>query len=1020
MVISDVSASRDTVVFTWAGQIWSAPLAGGDAKRLLPSAQESRNALFSPDGSRLAFAMAQGGSIDLYVQPAAGGDPQRVTDHPKTEVALGWTPDGKVLYESNRLRDASGELYIQGPGDPVERRLPLPRASQGSVSPSGNQLAYVRNTFFGFVITRRNYRGGAVGVIRLLDLKTLEEKAITKDDHNSVFPMWVGDSIYYLSDSKGSFNLAVYDLKTRASRELSSYRSSGITYASYSSGQIAFVRDGRVFVYAIDSGQTREVPITIPTAELQPPVDERAPRKSPIQRYLQWAALSNDGKSALLESRGDILLKPLDGPAVNLTNTPGVAERTPAISPDGKTLAYFTDASGEYQLGLRNMADGSTRSVAIEAKPTSYRELTWSPDGTRVAFSDLRLGLWVYDTSSSAPKQVDRSGYLAQELWHPTWRGGELIYSKAQDNGVRAIYAWDSRTDATRALTDGYTPADLPTSAGEAVYYTASASSLMAPGTNVWALQSSMILDPLVSHTVARIDDAGNVPLGAAPKYLTDLRATPNGTIFASAQNWGDTPSMEEGATSDLYRLPAGSRSWQRLASGITGFDVSADGSAVSYTDQSRGVWVMPADASEKEPAANQVDLSKDTIDVDPAQEWAQMYRDAFRMMRDRFYDPNHHGFDTAALEKHYAEYLPNLTRRTDLNLLLTWAFGEISISHLRVSGGDSPRPGGPSSQSGLLGADWTVENGHYRLARIYSQSDVLYGTPLARSPLAPIPVGAYLLSIDDQTVTPDKSLNSYLAGKAGREVAVAFSLSPDGSAPFAIKTRALPGENTLRMLAWVDENRRNVDQMSGGKLAYVYMPGYDEQGYANFIRGLFAAKGKDGLIIDQRFNGGGITSDWMIQSLLMKPLLAYEYPYGNDFTVPAAYVDGPKVLIINEMNGSAAETFALMFKNAKVGTVVGHRTYGAGVGVGLSGMQLVDGGTIAIPNRAGYNPVTGEWEIENFGVEPDIEVEMSAKDFAAGRDPELKTAVKTALAQAAKWKKIPLRRPKPPVHPPH
>lgn len=1023
MMIADVTANKDTVVFTWSGQLWSVPIAGGEAKRLLPSATDSRTAYFSPDGSQLAFTMLQGGDVDLYTMPATGGEPRRITDHPKTEYLLGWAPNGRLLFTSSRMRDGSGELYTQGPSDPMSIRLPLPRGVQGSFAPGGDHLAYVRSTFFGSLISRRNYRGGAVGVLRILDLKTLQERPITKEDHNALFPMWVGDSIYYLSDTLGSSNLAVYDLKRKTFKELTAFRSSGITYASSSSGQIAYIRDGRIYVFSIASGQSREVPITIPDSALQPPVDERAPRQAPIARFLQWAAASNDGKSVLLEARGDIWIKPVDGPAVNLTKTPGVAERLPALSPDGSTLAYFTDASGEYELALRNMADGSTRIIPIEPHPTSYRELTWSSDSARLAFSDLRLGLWAVDKSGGAPRKVDRSGFLAQEFWHPTWNGDELVYSKALDNGVRTLYAWNARTAAIRPLTDGFTPSELPTAGGGAVYFAAGSSTLAAPAAGVWALQSSMYMEPLVTKALARIDPSGPSPWGGPTKNVSDLRAAPDGTLLASVLNWGGTPDIEQGPTTDLYRVGFKSRTWQKLATNISGFDLSSDGSTLIYLDANGGLWRMSAGASPSEPGkdaeAQKIDLSGDKADIDPPKEWAEMYHDAFHMMRDRFYDPNHHGIDVSALEQHYAQYLPNLTRRGDLNGLLTLAFGEISISHLRVTGGDAPRPaGGPPSQTGLLGADFAIDHNRYRVVKAYSQSDLLYGTPLARGPLAGVPAGAYLIEIDGKPVTADKSLNSYLVGKAGRQVTLTLAPNADGSGAYTLQTTPIPGENTLRMLAWVEENRRKVEQMSAGRIGYVYMPGYDAQGYANFIRALYAAKGKEGLIIDQRFNGGGITPDSMIQALLAKPLLAYEYPYGNDFTVPAAYVDGPKVLIINEMNGSAAETFALMFKNAKIGPVIGHRTYGAGVGVGLSGMQLIDGGTVAIPNRGGYNPLTGKWEIENAGVEPDIEAEMTAKDFAAGRDPELETAVKTALAQAAKWKKTPLKRPRPPVHP--
>ncbi len=1026
MVIWDVAANKDEVVFAWSGQLWTVPPSGGVAHRMFNENAEFRKPCFNADGSKLAFCRVDGGEIDVYEMNANGGTPQQVTDHPKSDIVQGWTPDGAILFTSGRERDASYELYQRKEGDALDYRYPIPAVSEASMSPDGNRIAYVPYTFFGTLVSRRAYRGGATAIIHVLDTKTLKTAAVTKGDHNSVFPMWAGDQIYYLSDSKGSFNLAVYDLRAKTSRELTSYVTKGITTASYSSGRIAYVRDGRIFLYDLSSSTPREVPITIPDDELKTPVDERTPRDVSIAPYLQWATVTNDGKAALLEARGDIWIKPAEGAAVNLTKTAGVAERLPSMSPDGSTIAYFSDASGDYQLALRNMSTGNVKTIAIEAKPTYYRELTWSHDSKQVAFSDLRLGLWVADVNAGTVRKVDSSPYLAQELWHPTWAGTRLVYSKAQTNSVRTICAWDSTTGNIQVLTDGYTPAELPTAVSATeIRFVANASGLQAPARNIWGLQSSVILSPLVAAQLGAISLSGGIrvsPFGAQQRDIVDLNAGKDGVIFAQIQDYGETPGAFDGPSQSLYRVSADGRKWQKMATSINGFEISSDGSTLLVLG-GRGLKLLPADApameGENQNAGVDLSLLNDKITIDQAKEWPQLYRETFHMMRDRFYDPNHHGQDVDQLERHYAEYLPNITRRSDLNILLTMAFGEISISHLRVGGGDMGRPLGSPKSVGLLGADWDVDHGHYRITKIYRQHDVLMTSPLLQPILSDdIKSGMYLIRVEDQAVTSDKGLNSYFLGKAGKKVKLTFSESPDGANPTETTATAVPGENSLRTLAWVEENSKKVDELSGGKIGYVYIAGYGLDGYQDFIRALYAATNKEGLIIDQRFNGGGITSDMMIDALKKTPILAYEYPYGNDFTVPEAYVNGPKVLIINQDNGSAAETFALMFKAAKVGTVVGTRTFGAGIGGGLSGVQLIDGGSVTIPNRAGYNPITGEWEIENDGVHPDIEVENYPADFAAHRDRQLETAVKVAMEQATTWKKMQIKRPKPPVHP--
>lgn len=1013
-------------MFVWAGQMWSVPTAGGTAHRVFNEPGEFRKPFFSPDGSRLAFGKAKGSDIDLFIGDAAGGAAKQATDHPKADILQAWAPDGDLVYTSSRERDGSAELYKQGLGDPMAMRFPVPEATQGCLSPDGNRLAYVPATFFGSLITRRAYRGGATGVIRILDLKTLNTEQLTKNDHNSVFPMWVGDQIYYLSDSRGSYNLAVYDFKTKKSRELTDFIMKGITTASYSSGLVSYVRDGRIYLYDIAAGSSREVPITIADDELKAPVDERAPRQTGVAPYVQWTTLSNDGKSVLFDGRGDIWLKPVDGAAVNLTKTPAVAERLPSMSPDGATIAYFTDATGEYQLAFRDVASGNTNMIAVESKPTFYRELTWSPDSAKVAFSDLRLGIWVADKASGKVERIDSSPNLAQEYWHPTWAGDRLIYSKAAPNGVRALYSWDAGTKRIQTLTDGYTSAEMPaaTSANE-VRFCASAFTLWAPGRNVWALQSSLMLSPLVASQLGAVSLGENAvtPFGDMQKDIVDIKAGKDGVIFVAAQDWGETPGDMNGPSQNLFRVSAGGNKWEKLATHISGFEISSDGSTLMCLGDRGNISLLPSDAppadGDKNAAAKDVSLADAKVDVDPTEEWKQIYRDTFHMMRDRFYDANHHGQDVDELERHYAEYLPNITRRADLNTLLTLAFGEISISHLRVGGGDSPRPSGAPGFVGMLSADWAIDNNRYRVTKIYEQSDVLVTSPIAQTLLGTkVKVGDYLISVDGTAVMADSSLYSYFVGKANKPVTLTFSKSSDGSSPYEVKVKTVAGENTRRMLAWAEANAKIVDKETGGRIGYVYVAGYDAGGYQNLLRAIYASTGKDGLIIDQRFNGGGITSDVMIDMLKQLPILAYEYPYGNDFTVPKAYVDGPKVLIINQDNGSAAETFALMFKNAKLGTVVGTRTYGGGIGAGLSGVQLIDGGSVAIPNRAGYNPITGQWEIENDGVRPDVEVEWTPADFAAGRDTQLESAIKVAVEQARKWKKMQTKRPHPPVHP--
>jgi tricorn protease len=468
-----------------------------------------------------------------------------------------------------------------------------------------------------------------------------------------------------------------------------------------------------------------------------------------------------------------------------------------------------------------------------------------------------------------------------------------------------------------------------------------------------------------------------------------------------------------------LYRIDIGqSARLEKFVEGTGGFEVSRDGSRLIYAKA--GSWfLVPADAAPKADDGR-LDLKKMEVTVDPRAEWKQIYREAWRIMRDWFYEPNHHGQNLAELEAHFAEYLPNVTRRADLNVLMNRMLGHISVSHLGVGGGDMPQPAGPPARIGLLGADYEIANGRYRFKHIYRASN--YSSPLgsAQAPLdAPgvsVREGEYLLAVDGQEIEASKSIYAYFNGKVNQVVKITVGPNPGSEGARQLAVFPIPNEAPLRTANWAEANRQRVEEASGGKLGYIYVENYGP-GIFNFIRGLVGYSDRPGIIIDQRYNGGGITSDYLIEWLQRKPLYYYTFREGDDIATPVNPGPRAKVLITNEQNFSAAETFAFMYKLAKVGPIVGARTGGGGIGPYAFTPRFIDGGNVQLPNRAAYNPDGTSWGIENVGVIPDYEVEIMPKDISSGRDPQLEKAIQVGLEEIKKNPSTTPKKPKYPVH---
>ncbi|MBX7218406.1 MAG: PDZ domain-containing protein [Blastocatellia bacterium] len=1043
-----LAVNETRIVFTYAGDVWTVDRQGGEARRLTTHPAEDGAPVISPDGKQLAYASQAEGSWDVYLMPIEGGTTRRLTFHPRNEYPRGWTPDGKSLLLLT-TETGSPQLSLLDVNATLPTQLPLVEGWTGSFAPDGQRLAVAPTSSIG---DWRYYRGGNNGRIWLTDRSTWNITPLAQGTFNDEFPMWVGNTVYFISDRTGVYNLFAYDLGTRKTRQLTTFETYGIRWASAGGEAVAFVRDGRIYLYEIATGKTRTVDI-----RLNPERPELKPRTASALRSLESISPGMNGETCLIGARGEVLaLTTATGAARNLTQTPGVAERYPVLSPDGKQVAFFSDESGEYELQVRELESGQLfKRIPVEAKPSFYRELTWAPDGKRLAFTDKRLALWVAEVASGKTMQVDRSTYSYQEEWFPRWSpdGRWLTFSKHLRNRVRTVFIWEAASGQTRQITDGVTHTEQPCfdANGKYLYFVSS----LNAGTSEfgWGVLNGVLARPLITRQLqvamlsasdlapflpdgkpnpaakpaesvpaVTIDFAGLnrrvLDLPTPARDYAGLQAGLPGTVLVLVNEWPPLPAPGANPSQMLYRHDFSQPGkLDKLAENVGALEVTGDGRRVLLARG--GVWSLLPTAPAEKTEERKLDLGKVEIAVDPAAEWKQMYHEAWRIMRDWFYDPAHHGQNLADLEAHYATYLPNVTRRTDLNGLLGLALGHISVSHFVVGGGDMPS-GPPPARIGLLGADYEIAAGRYRFKRIFRSST--YSDPLGTNaapldrPGVQVKEGEFLLKVEGQDVTADKPIWPYFLLKNPGPLTITVGPEPTGANARTLTVYPIPNETQLRVADWAEANRRRVEEASQGKLGYVYVADYGAE-TLKLMRALSGYSDRAGIIIDQRYNGGGITPDYLIEWLRRKPIYQYTFREGDDIATPVNPGPPVSVLLVNHQNYSAAETFAFMYKLTKIGPLVGKRTGGGGIGPYVFTPRLLDGGRVQLPNRAAYNPDGTSWGIENIGVAPDVEVEILPQDVLAGRDPQLEQALRMALEAAKKQPPAVVKKPKYPVH---
>ncbi len=1059
LLVGKVAINQNKIAFIYAGKIWLVDRNGGAAKRLTDTPNDETSPVFSPDGKRIAFSRFNGSDWDIFVIATVGGaQARRVTMMPASDFTVAWTPNAEeVVFETARDEEGVNRFYkMRVDGGVLAEPLPLPQAMEGSFSLDGKSIAYnPRNPLL--IGEWRYYRGGMTTPIWITDLQTGATEKLPNQNFNDRLPAWIGDKIYFTSDRTGIYNLFVFDRKTKLTEQLTKFDGQGIRSMSATNDVAVFVQDGRIHIFDLAQKQDRIVEVSF-----SPDTTELLPRSVGAMRFLQQLLPSADGEKIVLSTRGEVLLfDTASGGYKNLTNTSGAAERYATISPDGKSVAYFSDESGEYALHIRSLENDSVKKIPIEKQPTFYWNLSWSPDSKKLVFTDRRLNLWMADAETNTAAKIDTSDYSAQEDWATNFSPDSrfLTYAKRLKNRAGTIFIYDLAQMKSFQITDGKTHAESPVfdANGKYLYFISSPNALTSEFS--WGTLDGILARPLIVRSVHAFMLAKNIPPPFLPDGQPDIEAKVSeiapemridfdaiekrfvnlplplrdyarlltgkaGKVFLAVGEWNKTPGdfNWQGQTTSLYLFDASKGGeMQKIVEGIGGFDLTANKTKILY-GKGRGWFLVDAETAPKADEGK-LDMSKLEVKINPGEEWRQIFHESVRLMRDWFYDPKYHGQNLKALENYYATYFPTITRRTELNALMLRMLGSISVGHLDVDGGDKPPMVGSGNSIGLLGADYAIENGHYRFKKIYRSTSYASSLGNINAPLDQPKIDVhendYLLEAGGQKIEANKNIFSYFENTTGKPTRITVSLNPDGSNPREFTVYPVASESRLRRANWAENNRLLVEKLSGGKLGYIFVETYDQgQAILNTVRGLTGNSGKAGIIIDQRFNSGGMTPDYLVEWMQRKPLYHYMFRGGDDLATPINPLPPVKVLLTNEWNGSAAETAAFMFKLGKVGTVVGKRTIGAGIGGYFFTPRFVDNGIVQIPNRAAYNSGDGSWGIENIGIAPDFDVEIMPADLMARRDSQLEKAIATAMAQINGNPPLQPKRPPFPIHP--
>jgi tricorn protease len=1059
-LLSQPAISKSHIGFVYAGDLWVAEINGKGVRRLTTAQGLESNPVFSPDGRLLAFSAQYDGNTDVYVVPVEGGIPKRLTWHPEADVVRGFTTDGSsVLFISPRsvFTRRYTQLFTVSLKGGFPTSLKIPQAYRATYSPDGTRLAYtpLSEPFRQW----KHYRGGRVTTIWLYTFSDHSVEKIPQPESrcNDTDPMWIGDKIYFRSDRNREFNLFSFDFKSKEIKQLTSHTDFPVLSASAGGGKIIYEQAGHLHIY--DPGQKRSVKLAIGVAA---DLIEVRPRYVKGYSYIRNTSISPSGARAVFEFRGEIVTVPAKkGDPRNLTNTTGVHERSPVWSPDGKYIAYFSDESGEYELHVRRQ-DGKGEVRKFKMKGAGFYDTpVWSRDSQKISFVDNSWSLYWLDLKTGVSKKIASEyvyGPLRTKTIHFAWSPDSkwIAYILNTAAYIRKVCLYSIEKDKSYPVTDGMSDVSDPVfdESGKYIYFFASTD---AGPVKQWFAMSNAdmhmkrsiylavlrkdIPSPLVKESdeekgeekkektekekkkpakTFSVDFEGlnqrilSLPVPARNYF--SLQAGIEGEIYyLEAPVESRSPNAEE---TKLHKYDLNERKDKVIMSEVNRFLLSSDNKKILY--KSKDIWgIVPSngkiepDKRKVKPGDGKINTDAIEVRIDPRAEWNQILQEAWRINRDYFYATNMHGADWEAMREKYALFLPHVAARSDLNRVIQWMCSELAVGHHRVRGGDTLSQA-KRVPGGLLGADYSIENGRYRFKKVYGG---LNWNPELRSPLTEpgvdVKEGEYLFAVQGKGLRPPTNLYSLFENTAGKIIEITVGPNPDGKGSRTVSVVPVSNEYALRNRDWVEGNFKKVDEATGGRVAYVYVPNTSTLGHTYFKRYFFPQVDKDAIIVDERFNSGGLVADYYID-ILRRPFVCHWHTrYGHDLKTPGASIQGPKVMLIDETAGSGGDLLPWMFRKFKLGKLIGKRTWGGLVGT-LGFPILMDGGYITAPNLAIWTE--DGWVVENVGVPPDIEVEQWPADVIAGRDPQLEKAIEVITEELKRNPPKKLKRPPYPI----
>ncbi len=1019
------STNGSEVVFSYAGDLYKVPVNGGEAQRLTSHIGYEMFSKFSPDGKTIAFTGQYDGNTEVYTVPSTGGEPLRITYTATNarddigdrmgpnNIVMGWTPDGKDIIYRNRISSGfTGRLYLVNNEGGLSRGLPLPEGGFCSYSPDGKRLAY--NRVMREFRTWKYYKGGMADDIWIYDSSAKSVQNITNNDAQDIMPMWIGDDIYFISDRDRVMNIFVYNTKTKQTSKVTNFTEYDVKFPSHHGNMIVFENGG--YIYKLDVANKQSVKINITLASDN--IYARSEMKDG-GKYITSASLSADGERLLVTARGEVFNIPADkGVTKNITRSPGAHDRGAEWSPDGKSIVYISDATGETELYLQD-AIGSDPVQLTKNNDTYIRSFVWSPDSKSIVYTDRKNRINLLDVSSKQKTVLlqDPAGEPSGVTFSPDSKW--LTYSRMESNEFNVVYVFDIVAKKEYAITDKWYESynSAFSKDGKYLVFTSARDFNPVYGSKEW-------------NHVYQYQNSNGIYLALlskdTPSPFLEKDAIVNEKKPTEKKDSVVTVKIDsEGITDRIVKLPVSAGSyWNFFMDGgkvhyskqgaVTVFDLKTkkeetlvEGASMSvdynskkalfYKNKQLYVANIPAGKTDlKDP----VSLSNMRIYTDYPQEWSQIFDEAWRVYRDGFYVENMHGVDWKAIKKKYEVLLPYVKNRLDLNYIIGEMIGELNCGHAYVNPGEADRP--DRINTGLLGAEISRDNsGFFRIDKILQGATWDNGL---RSPLTEPGIdtktGEFIVAIDGIATNSVKDMFALLVGKAGVSTEISLNSKPQLAGARKIVISPIADESPLYQYEWVQNNLKKVEKASNGKIGYIYIPDMGSEGLNEFARYFYPQLDKEGLIIDDRANGGGNVSPMILERLSREPYrLTMRRGSNRIGTVPDAVQVGPKVCLINKYSASDGDLFPWGFRALGIGKLIGTRTWGGIVGISGS-MPFIDGTDIRVPFFTSYDAKTGQWIVENHGVDPDIVVDNDPVKEWNGEDQQLDRAIEEVMKE--------------------